>query len=156
MMRQIILSVEVAGVNMGFPFGDYSYTQALGPKLFEVPLVIPFAWLSILVPSWVASEQILHFRHVVVASVVVTAFDAVLEFAAASLNLWHWQGGRPTELNYISWFAVSCVSLTLLKRYAREKAAHPIVPHLLFAQLLYFSLSDMRIRFIPSQLTNEL
>ena len=35
-----------SGVNLGFPFGDYVYTNALGPKLLDVPLVIPFLWLA--------------------------------------------------------------------------------------------------------------
>jgi putative membrane protein len=139
---------EAAGVNLGFPFGDYSYTHLLGPKLLDVPIVIPFAWLSALVPSWVASERILRFKHVVVASIVVTAFDAVLEFAAESLDLWHWQGGRPTELNYISWFVISYLSLSFLKKCAEEKQSDPMVPHLLIAQLAYFALSDIGIRFI--------
>lgn len=36
----------VSGGNFGFPFGDYAYTNALGPKLLDVPLVIPFLWLQ--------------------------------------------------------------------------------------------------------------
>jgi uncharacterized membrane protein len=112
--------------------------------------VIPFAWLAVLVPSWVAADRILRYKNVIVASVVVTAFDAVMEFAADSLDLWHWSGGLPTELNYISWFGISYLSLSILKNYATEKESSPLVPHLLFAQLVYFFLSDVGMRFLVS------
>lgn len=141
---------EAAGVNFGFPFGDYAYTSLLGPKVLDVPLVIPFAWLAILIPSWVAADRILRYKNVIVASVVVTAFDAVMEFAADSLDLWHWKGGLPTELNYISWFGISYLAISILKNYATEKESSPLVPHLLFAQLAYFFLSDVGIRFLFS------
>ena len=139
---------EAAGVNLGFPFGEYAYTQLLGPKLLDVPLAIPFVWLAILIPSWSAAERFLRYKHIVVASILATAADAVLEFAADSLDLWHWKGGLPTELNFISWFIVSYLALAILQAHAKEKAAHWIVPHLLIAQLLYFFLSDAGIRYL--------
>lgn len=141
---------EAGGVNLGFPFGDYAYTSLLGPKVLDVPLVIPFAWLAVLVPGWVAADRILRYKNVIVASIVVTAFDGVMEFAADSLDLWHWRGGLPTELNYISRFGISYLALSILKNYATEKESSPLVPHLLFAQLVYFFLSDVGIRFLVS------
>jgi putative membrane protein len=142
--------VVASGVNFGFPFGDFAFTNALGPKLLDVPLAIPFFWLALLVTSWSAADQILRYRHIVVAAIVATAFDAVLEFAADSLDLWHWQGGMPTELNFVSWFATAYLGISLLKRFATEKEADPIVPHLLIAQLLYFFITDVGIRFFSS------
>lgn len=142
---------QALGVNFGFPFGDYAYTSQLGPKVFDVPVIIPFAWLAILVPAWVAADRVLRYRNVIVAAIIVTAFDAVLEFAADSLDLWHWRGGLPTELNYISWFGVSYVAFTILEKYAREQEPNPIVPHFLFAQLLYFALTDAGLRFLAQR-----
>jgi uncharacterized membrane protein len=137
-----------SGVNAGFPFGDYAFTNLAGPKIWDVPVIIPFAWLAILIPSWIASERVLRYQHVVVASLIVVAFDAVLEFAADTMDLWHWRGGAPTELNFISWFGISYVALSLLKKYSSPKESHSIVPHLLFAQLVYFFLTDVGMRFI--------
>jgi uncharacterized membrane protein len=139
---------EVSGVNLGFPFGDYAYTHMLGPRLLDVPLVIPFVWLAILIPSWIAAERFLRYKHIVVASILAMAADAVLEFAADSLDLWHWKDGLPTELHYITWFIVSYVALSILQTYAKEKSAHWIVPHLLVAQLLYFFLTDAGLRLL--------
>lgn len=136
------------GVHIGFPFGELVYTTALGPKALDVPIVIPFFWLALLIPAWTASAMMLKFRHVVVASFVVTAFDAVLELAAGSLDLWHWRAGAPSEFSYISWFAVSAISFSLLESYGEHKEPHWIVPHLLVVQLLFFIVSDAGIRFL--------
>ncbi len=139
---------QALGVNSGVPFGDFAYTSLLGPKVLDVPVVIPFAWLAILIPAWAAADKVLQYRNIVVASIVVTAFDSVLEFAADGLDLWHWKGGLPTELNAISWFGVSYLAFSLLEKYARAKDPNPVVPHLLFAQLLYFALTDTGLRFL--------
>ncbi len=144
----LIFVAEASGVNLGFPFGDYAYTHLLGPKVLDVPLVVPFAWLAILIPSWVAAERFLRYKHIVVASILATAADTVLEFAADSLDLWHWRDGMPTELNYITWFLVSYLAFAILQAYAKEKSGHWIVQHLLVAQLLYFFLSDAGLRYL--------
>jgi uncharacterized membrane protein len=144
----IIFLCAASGANFGFPFGDFAFTDSLGPKVLDVPLVLLFTWMAILIPAWAAAGRFLRYKHVVVASIVVTAFDAVLEFAADSLDLWHWKGGLPTELNPLSWFGIAYLSFSILSRYAGEKEPSPIVPHLLYAQLLYFILSDTAIRFL--------
>jgi putative membrane protein len=144
----LLFFCQALGVNTGFPFGEFAYTSGLGPKVLDVPLVMPFAWLSVLVPAWVSAGRVLRYRNVVVASIIVTAVDAVFEFTADSLDLWHWKGGLPTELNYVSWFGVSCLAFTILEKYATEKEPNPIVPHFLFAQLLYFALTDAALRFL--------
>jgi uncharacterized membrane protein len=139
---------QALGVSAGFPFGDLAYTNQLGPKVLDVPVTVPVAWLGILIPAWVAADKVLRYRSAVVAAIIVTAFDAVMEFAADALDLWHWRGGLPTELNYISWFGVSYLAFAILEKYAKEKEPNPIVPHLLFAQLLYFALTDAGLRFL--------
>ena len=139
-----------SGVNAGFPFGDYAFTNLAGPKVWDVPVVIPFAWLAILIPAWIAPDRILRYQHLVVASLVIVAFDAVLEFAADTMDLWHWRGGAPTELTFISWFGISYLSLSMLKKYSSPRESNAIVPHFLFAQLAYFFLTDVGTRFIVS------
>ena len=44
---------ENVGVATGFPFGNYHYTDALGPKLGYVPLMIGPAYLGVGYLSWV-------------------------------------------------------------------------------------------------------
>ena len=44
---------ENLGVATGFPFGPYHYTDALGLKLFYVPLMVGPAYLSVGYMAWV-------------------------------------------------------------------------------------------------------
>src|SRR5262245_36652570 len=46
-------AIENLGVATGFPFGPYHYTDALGPKLGYVPLLIGPAYLGVGYLSWV-------------------------------------------------------------------------------------------------------
>ena len=49
----ISLGMEALGAGTGLLFGNYSYTDKLGGKLFGlVPWLIPVAWCSLLYPAW--------------------------------------------------------------------------------------------------------
>ena len=50
--------IEQIGVTTSWPFGEYSYSSTLGPKIFSVPLVVPFAWVMIAHPCLVAARRI--------------------------------------------------------------------------------------------------
>ncbi|MEI9899750.1 MAG: carotenoid biosynthesis protein [Hyphomicrobium sp.] len=49
----VSFAIENIGVATGFPFGPYYYTDALGPKLGHVPLLIGPAYLGVGYVSWV-------------------------------------------------------------------------------------------------------
>ena len=49
---------EQAGVATGLIYGDYHYTDVLGPKLGRVPLIIPAAWFMMMYPSHVMANLI--------------------------------------------------------------------------------------------------
>jgi putative membrane protein len=61
----VVLSwaVEHVGVTTGFPFGGYSYTDALNLKIFGVvPLAVPFAWLLVVPAALGITEHLLNRR----------------------------------------------------------------------------------------------
>jgi putative membrane protein len=43
--------LEVVGVKTGLIFGEYKYGSTLGIKLFEVPLIIGFNWVFVILGS---------------------------------------------------------------------------------------------------------
>ena len=45
------LIVEILGVNYGLFFGEYSYGANLGPKIYEVPYVIGFNWVLLIIAT---------------------------------------------------------------------------------------------------------
>ena len=79
---------EELGVRFGWFFGDYIYTDVLGPRLGEVPVVIPLMWFGLCYIGTVMSSLVLWRSPVpsaagwkpaaltaFLAAMVVTAFD---------------------------------------------------------------------------------
>lgn len=54
--------VENLGIRTGFPFGSYYFTDVMGPKLMNVPLLMGPAYLAIGYTSWMLSHVILSPR----------------------------------------------------------------------------------------------
>ncbi|MFW5803961.1 MAG: carotenoid biosynthesis protein [bacterium] len=48
--------VEVLGVQTGIIFGSYQYGETLGPKLFQVPLIIGINWLMLVYCIFIISS----------------------------------------------------------------------------------------------------
>ena len=94
---------ENLGVATGFPYGRYYYTEAMGPKLFHVPILVGLAypWMGYL--SWTLGRVILgNLRSPLVGTRVITlplvaafimiAWDLANDPVWANLDrLWVWQ-----------------------------------------------------------------
>lgn len=52
-------ALENLSITTGFPFGWYHYSDALGPRIFHVPVVIGFAYFSVGYLAWTVSNTIL-------------------------------------------------------------------------------------------------
>jgi uncharacterized membrane protein len=113
-------AVEYLGSHTGFPFGRYHYTDRLWPRLGNVPLLIPVAWLMMLPPAWaigqaIAPQQRLLF--VLTSALAFTVWDLFLDPQMVSWHLWVWE--RPGGyygipwVNYLGWFAAAAVITTV-------------------------------------------
>ncbi len=51
--------MEELGVRTGLIFGPYHYSDMLGPKVSNVPVLIPLGWFMMIYPSWVVARAIL-------------------------------------------------------------------------------------------------
>jgi uncharacterized membrane protein len=93
---------EALSIKTGFPFGPYYYSDVFGPKVLNVPLIIPFAWYVICYLAFVLSNFML--ERVPVASggsshpawlallgaSIVTAYDLALDpFMIHKIGAWH-------------------------------------------------------------------
>jgi putative membrane protein len=45
------LAAEAVGVATGVPFGSYAYGDDLGPKVLDVPVLVPMAWTMFAYPA---------------------------------------------------------------------------------------------------------
>jgi putative membrane protein len=100
---------EWIGVRTGFPFGEYRYGNALGPRLDGIPLVIGMNWVLLLYASSIWSRLIskkLWVRSVLTAFLMVLA-DLPIEPIAPTLDFWYWAEGSAPLQNYAGWFGIS-------------------------------------------------
>ena len=108
--------VEAVGVNTGKIFGSYSYGSALGPKLWNTPLIIGLNWFVLIYCTNVISRQLWDLipdkftgsqtatvqtgsaagTHavwksvfvIITGSVLMVFYDLILEPAAIRLDMW--------------------------------------------------------------------
>ncbi|GIV18317.1 MAG: hypothetical protein KatS3mg023_0068 [Armatimonadota bacterium] len=100
--------MELLGTTTGIPFGSYSYTDLLGPKLLgHVPYLIPLSWMMMLYPAMMLTEILLkqgRWRSVV-AGAILTIWDFAMDPAMTTGYAywqWHTEGGF-YGMPYINW-----------------------------------------------------
>ena len=128
-------AVEALGVATGFPFGDYSYSGALGPKLLAVPVVIPLAWAWMAYPAWLAAGRLTGNRlvRVPVAAVGLAAWDLFLDPQMVAEHYWTWRDPSPALpgvpdvpiTNYLGWLGVALVLMAVVSVLDRERSDNP-------------------------------
>jgi putative membrane protein len=104
-------AVELAGVATGRPFGHYTYSGKLGPRIGGVPLLAAAAWAMMARPAWVAAGLIDRrpAARVPLAAAALTAWDVFLDPRMAREGYWSWPGGGRYEgipaSNFAGWLA---------------------------------------------------
>jgi putative membrane protein len=120
--------LEETGVRTGLVYGPYHYSDMLGPKLGHVPVLIPLAWFMMIYPSWVTARALVRgvdtrsaagiAALALVAAMVMTAWDTVMDPGMAAAGNWVWERGGgyfgvPLR-NYFGWllttFLVYCLA----------------------------------------------
>lgn len=101
--------IEVIGVKTGLVFGKYSYGEGLGLKLLDVPLIISINWAMLIcagirIVSGIFANKI---ASLVVAALLVTFIDLLIEQVAPKLDFWQFEGGLPGLHNYLGWIGVA-------------------------------------------------
>lgn len=102
-------AAEVIGVKTGILFGNYHYTDRLGPRLFEVPVVIGLNW-ALLVHAVHSSLAVRVRSPLAIAAVgasLMTAFDWVMEPVAIRLRFWVWLNDDVPWQNYVAWWLLA-------------------------------------------------
>ena len=130
----LAFTAEALGVNYGWIFGSYHYTEMLGIQLFGVPFLAALAWEPILYASFIITDLLVHpylnrkrsvgsyflssLGMALVGAVATTAWDLMIDPIAVSEGWWVWhdggayipylQNGVPIQ-NYIGWLLVAFV-----------------------------------------------
>jgi putative membrane protein len=104
-------AAELLGVATGRPFGHYTYSAKLGPRVRGVPLAAAAAWAMMARPSWVVAGLVAGRRRralrVVLAAGALTGWDVFLDPRMAREGYWSWPGGGRYEgipaSNFAGW-----------------------------------------------------
>lgn len=101
--------IEVIGTNTNWPFGEYSYGTALGPMLFQTPLMIGVLWW-VLVRAWfdVAGRWTSNkWAKSLITGTAMVLMDVLIEPVAIELGFWVWAEQQVPMSNYIAWFILA-------------------------------------------------
>lgn len=140
--------LEYLSTITGFPFGQYHYTDALGPLLFDrVPLLIPIAWFMMMYPALQIGHRLrlgpVHLG--LFAGAMLMVWDFALDpamttgFAAWVWDHTGWYYDIPPQ-NFPAWFATAWLIGSLHAACApRWRADHSLLPALLFLLHFFFA-----------------
>ncbi len=124
-------AVESVGVATGFPYGTFSYDDALGPKFLGlVPYLLPITYVPLVIGAVAAawSPGSLAPR-VLLSALLLVWIDAVLDPGATALGFWVWPEGGPYYgvplSNFAGWLLSGAVSAALLLFVARPQTPPP-------------------------------
>ena len=131
--------VEVVGVNTGIIFGEYSYGNTLGLKLFNTPLVMGINWLNLSlasfgVISFFTEKKILL---ILLSSILMVSLDYIIEPIAINLDFWSWQNISVPIHNYFGWFFGAIIAQMLIV-FSKQKINFKISVAVLGSQLIFF------------------
>jgi uncharacterized membrane protein len=100
-------AAELVGVATGRPFGHYTYSERLGPRVRGVPLLAAAAWAMLARPAWVVAGLLTRRRapRAVLAAGALTAWDVFLDPRMVRDGAWTWPGGGRYEGVPLSNFA---------------------------------------------------
>ncbi|MBB3698971.1 carotenoid biosynthesis protein [Flammeovirga yaeyamensis] len=113
--------VEWHGTTYGLLFGEYVYLNNLGPKVFDVPLVIPINWIILAIAGFnIGSSfkgKLPLLPIALICSVIVVMLDVLIEIVCEPLGFWVWDDGMPPFKNYFTWWFFMSIFIYLKLKY---------------------------------------
>ena len=136
------LIVEILGVNYGFFFGEYSYGANFGPKIYEVPYLIGFNWVLLIIATGSLSDKLIKGKEIykiLFASSLMVLIDLLIEKSAPKLDYWEFVISPVPFSNYLWWFIFSLCFQYIFFKTVKYKE-HNLSSNILFIQFLFFGM----------------
>ena len=136
---------ELIGIHTGYLYGDYVYGPTLGPKLWDIPIIIGVNWfiLSYLIGT-VFHKIPNDYYAAFLGALAMTALDYIMEPVAVALEFWAWKFEIIPSGNYAGWFVVSFL-IHLIYRKAIFEKSNPISAFMLLAMILFFAILNFTL-----------
>jgi uncharacterized membrane protein len=144
--------LEMIGVTTGTIFGNYTYGEALGPKLNQTPFIIGLNWIIVTYACLHVSNAIAVFfkikLHEILGALVSAGFMVLLDFLiepmAPKLDYWSWEGNSIPVQNYTAWFFFGfAFSYWMLKGGLLKP--NPMAVRVYVAQFIFFFLLNFMV-----------
>lgn len=131
--------VETVGVNTGWPFGEYAYSDSLGPTIAGVPYLVPLAWVMMAHPVLAAARRVSRRWTAFIAGFGLMAWDFFLDPMMVQAGHWSWKQTEPALWgipgiplsNFAGWLLSGIVLMAILhavlpteRRNPPETSAH--------------------------------
>jgi putative membrane protein len=132
--------VEVIGTKTGIPFGLYSYSDVLGIKLFNTPLVMGINWGMLVYAGTLFFHpmKLPHWLKPILTGLLLVILDIFIEPFAIKWNLWQWLETVPPLQNYMSWTIIAIVFSWLLSKSIDDNMRNKMALPVLVIQFLFF------------------
>jgi putative membrane protein len=132
---------ELFGVQTGILFGEYTYLDVLGWKLWGTPLMIGVNWILVSYSAGAVINQVMErapgWLRAIAGSLLLVFLDIFIEPVAIEYNFWTWGGGTPPLQNYIGWFLVA-LPLQFFFAYKLKGVKNKVGVALFILQFLFF------------------
>tara|TARA_B100001113_G_scaffold151300_1_gene124039 strand:+ start:257 stop:898 length:642 start_codon:yes stop_codon:yes gene_type:complete len=135
------LTVEIIGVNFSFFFGEYKYGDNLGIKIFDVPVVIGFNWVLLIILTGNFADRIFQksiLGKVLFGSTMMILLDLLIEISAPKLDYWEFTINPVPFSNYLWWFIFSFLFHFIYQ--SNIKKEYIVSTNILIIHFLFFGL----------------
>jgi putative membrane protein len=136
------LIIEILGVNYGLFFGEYNYGANLGPKIYEVPYVIGFNWVLLIIATGSISDKLIKGKEIykiLFASFLMVLIDLLIEKSAPKLDFWEFVISPVPFSNYLWWFIFSIGFQYIFFKTIKTKE-YNLSSNILVIQFLFFGM----------------
>ena len=137
----ITFMIEYMGVKTGKIFGDYYYGDTMLIQWGNVPVVIAFNWLILIMATNSIFMKVIGKKWLVsfLSPFLILIFDFVMEPVAMKLDYWQWANGTIPLQNYAAWFIIA-LFFSIILRFLNAIPDSKILRVYFFIQFLFFSL----------------
>ena len=136
------LTVEIIGVNFSIFFGEYKYGNNLGIKIFDVPIVIGFNRVLLIILTGNFAHKIFPksiILRVITGSIMMILLDLLIEISAPNLDYWEFANHPVPFSNYLWWFIFSILFHFIYQSNIKKEyivSINILIIHFLFFGLL--------------------
>jgi bisanhydrobacterioruberin hydratase len=134
LLGTLSICVEAGAILIGFPYGEFRYSEGLGYLLFGlVPWTVAFAYLPMLFGAVTLAYHLIGrtYAHLIPAAAFFTVvIDLVFDPAAIKTGFWAWLEpgayyGVPI-INYAGWAATGALYSFIFISIVRRSDLHPL------------------------------